>query len=118
MGHFGGAGLHLAQLGAGAGEGHGLLGDLGAVEDIAVGDLQIVRRHLNGQGLLLHHIEHHVHRVAAVDGDGHAGKQGALAADLKAEGLFAAVADAGPVGIDDEVIGRQAADGVAVAGKF
>ena len=91
---------------------------MSVVEDIAVCYLQVIRRHLDGQGLFFRHIEHHVHRVAAVDGDGHAGKQGALAADLKAEGLFAAVADAGPVGINDEVVGRQAADGVAVAGKF
>ena len=54
----------------------------------------------------------------AVDGDGHTGEQGALAPYLKAQALFAAVADAGPVGVDDKVVGRQAADGVAVAGKL
>ena len=56
--------------------------------------------------------------VVAVDGDGHTGEQGALAPHLKAQALFAAVADAGPVGVDDKVVGRQAADGVTVAGKF
>ena len=78
---LGGAGSHLAQLAAGAGQGDGLLGDLGTVKDIAVCNAQIVGGSGNGQGLFLHHVKHHIHRVViAFHGHGHTIEQTVCAA--------------------------------------
>lgn len=87
MGHLGGAGLHLIDLGAGAGEGHCLLGELGAIEDIAVRNGQVVGGHGDGHRFLLHHVKHHVHAVvAALNGNGHAIEQG-VRPHLQVQGL-------------------------------
>ena len=119
IGCLGGAGSHLAQLAAGARQGDGLLGDLGAVKDIAIRNTQIVGGSGNGQGLFLHHVKYHVHRVvAALHGHGHAVEQTVCAAHQQPQGLFAAVAHAGPVRVDHKIRRAEPADGVAIAGEL
>ena len=81
IGCLGGAGSHLAQFAARTGQGDGLLGDLGTVKDIAIRNAQIVGGSGNRQGLFLHHVKHHVHRVvAAFHGHGHTIEQTVCAA--------------------------------------